>query len=135
EPNRSSSRSCVPPNSAVRVAEADVPASVVARERANWRLDPTPGPQGCQAPVGRSVFVDTLPQRPYSRRRLLSRRDDARMALTLRKLHPHFVAEVSPVDLRRVHDGETLAEIRAGMDEFAVLVFRDQPFTDDEQLA
>ena len=25
--------------------------------------------------------------------------------------------------------------IRAGMDEFAVLVFRDQPFTDDEQLA
>ena len=31
------------------------------------------------------------------------------MALTFRKLHPHFVAEVSPVDLRRVHDGETLA--------------------------
>ena len=57
------------------------------------------------------------------------------MALSFTKLHPHFVAEVSPVDLRRVHDGETLAEIRAGMDEFAVLVFRDQPFTDDEQLA
>ena len=31
------------------------------------------------------------------------------MALTFRKLHPHFVAEVSPVDLRRVHDPETLA--------------------------
>jgi alpha-ketoglutarate-dependent 2,4-dichlorophenoxyacetate dioxygenase len=57
------------------------------------------------------------------------------MTLTFRKLHPHFVAEVSPVDLRRVHDGETLARIRAGMDEYAVLVFRDQPFTDDEQLA
>jgi len=26
------------------------------------------------------------------------------MALTFRKLHPHFVAEVGPVDLRRVHD-------------------------------
>jgi alpha-ketoglutarate-dependent 2,4-dichlorophenoxyacetate dioxygenase len=57
------------------------------------------------------------------------------MALTFRKLHPHFVAEVSPVDLRQVHDRETLDRIRAGMDDYAVLVFRDQPFTDDEQLA
>jgi alpha-ketoglutarate-dependent 2,4-dichlorophenoxyacetate dioxygenase len=57
------------------------------------------------------------------------------MALTFRQLHPHFVAEVSPVDLRRVHDRETLVEIRAGMDRYAVLVFHDQPFADDEQLA
>src|SRR5712692_3997122 len=56
------------------------------------------------------------------------------MALSFRKLHPHFVAEVGPVDLRRVHDPETLARIRAGMDEFAVLVFHDQPFVDDEHL-
>jgi len=55
--------------------------------------------------------------------------------VTFRKLHPCFVAEVSPVDLRRVHDPETLGQIRAGMDEYAVLVFRDQPFADDEQLA
>ena len=55
--------------------------------------------------------------------------------VTFRKLHPCFVAEVSPVDLRRVHDLETLGQIRAGMDEYAVLVFRDQPFADDEQLA
>ena len=57
------------------------------------------------------------------------------MTLTFKKLHPHFVAEVSPVDLRRVHDAETLDAIRAGMDEHAVLVFRDQPFADEEQLA
>jgi alpha-ketoglutarate-dependent 2,4-dichlorophenoxyacetate dioxygenase len=56
------------------------------------------------------------------------------MALTFRKLHPHFAGEVSPADLRRVHDPETLAAIRGGMDEYAVLVFRDQPFTDAEQL-
>ena len=56
------------------------------------------------------------------------------MELTFRKLHPHFVAEVSPVDLRRVHDAGTLARIRSGMDEYAVLVFRDQPFADSEQL-
>src|SRR2546425_10235011 len=57
------------------------------------------------------------------------------MTLTFRARHPRFAAEVSPVDLRRAHDRETLDRIRAGMDEFAVLVFRDQPFTDDEQLA
>ena len=57
------------------------------------------------------------------------------MPLTFEKLHPHFAAEVGPIDLRRVRDPETLAEIRAGMDEYAVLVFRDQPFADDEQIA
>jgi alpha-ketoglutarate-dependent 2,4-dichlorophenoxyacetate dioxygenase len=57
------------------------------------------------------------------------------MPLAFQKLHPTFAAEVGPIDLRRVHDPETLAAIRAGMDEFAVLVFREQPFTDEEQLA
>src|ERR671935_1921676 len=57
------------------------------------------------------------------------------MALRFERLHKHFVAEVSPVDLRRVQDAETLAEIRTAMDEYAVLVFHDQSFTDDEHLA
>ena len=58
------------------------------------------------------------------------------MAVAFRKLHPLFVAEVtSPIELRGVEDEETLSEIRAGMDEFAVLVFHNQPFTDEEQLA
>jgi alpha-ketoglutarate-dependent 2,4-dichlorophenoxyacetate dioxygenase len=57
------------------------------------------------------------------------------MALAFRKLHPHFVGEVSPVDLRRARDEDTLAQIRAGMDEYAILVFHDQPFTDEEHLA
>src|SRR5262245_17671227 len=57
------------------------------------------------------------------------------MALAFRKLHPHFVAEVSPVALRQLHDEAALARIRAGMDEYAILVFRDQVFSDEEQLA
>ncbi|MFN0161071.1 MAG: TauD/TfdA dioxygenase family protein, partial [Burkholderiales bacterium] len=56
------------------------------------------------------------------------------MTLTIRQLHPHFVGEVSPIDLRRVTDRDTLEELRAGMDRHAVLVFRDQPFPDQEQL-
>jgi alpha-ketoglutarate-dependent 2,4-dichlorophenoxyacetate dioxygenase len=51
------------------------------------------------------------------------------MGLTFRKLQQHFAAEVSPIDLRQAHDPETLAEIRAGMDEYAVLVFHEQGWT------
>jgi alpha-ketoglutarate-dependent 2,4-dichlorophenoxyacetate dioxygenase len=57
------------------------------------------------------------------------------MTLTFRQLHPHFFAEVSSVDLRRVHDQETLAQLRTGMDTYAVLVIRNQSLTDDEHLA
>ena len=57
------------------------------------------------------------------------------MSLVFHKLHPYFVAEVSAIDLRRVQDQKTLDEIRGGMDEYAVLVFRDQSFSDEEQLA
>ncbi len=57
------------------------------------------------------------------------------MALSFRTLHPLFAAEVSPIDLRAAHDPATLGQIRAGMDEYVVLVFRDQPFTDAEQIA
>jgi alpha-ketoglutarate-dependent 2,4-dichlorophenoxyacetate dioxygenase len=56
------------------------------------------------------------------------------MTLTFRKLHPCFAAEVSPVELKTVRDEATLAQIRGGMDEFAVLVFRDQIWSDAEHL-
>ena len=55
------------------------------------------------------------------------------MGLSFTKLNPIFVAEVSSVDLRKA-DEDTLAEIRGGMDTYAVLVFRNQPFTDAQQL-
>ena len=57
------------------------------------------------------------------------------MTVSFRRLHPTLGAEVSPIDLRRVHDRVTLEQLRAGMDEHGVLVFRNQPFTDAEQLA
>jgi alpha-ketoglutarate-dependent 2,4-dichlorophenoxyacetate dioxygenase len=57
------------------------------------------------------------------------------VALTFRKLDPHFAAEAGAIELRAVADRATLDAIRAGMDQYGVLVFRDQPFADDEQLA
>jgi len=56
------------------------------------------------------------------------------MTLRFHTLHPCFAAEASPVDLRHVRDDETLERIRAGMDEHAVLVFRDQAFSNEDQL-
>jgi len=56
------------------------------------------------------------------------------MTLTFTPLHALFAAEASAIDLRSVRDEATLAEIRSGMDRYGVLVFRNQPFKDDEQL-
>jgi len=49
--------------------------------------------------------------------------------------NPAFVGEVSGIDLRRSVDRETVAAIEAGMDRYAILVFRDQPLDDEQQLA
>jgi alpha-ketoglutarate-dependent 2,4-dichlorophenoxyacetate dioxygenase len=56
-------------------------------------------------------------------------------AVTFRRLQPRFFGEASSIALRETFDAETLAAIRAGMDEHAVLVFHDQAFTDAEQIA
>ena len=56
------------------------------------------------------------------------------MSLTFRKLHPVFAAEATGIDLTRPLDADDVAAIEAGMDEYAVLVFPDQPFTDQRQI-
>ena len=57
------------------------------------------------------------------------------MTLTFKQLHPRFAGEAGAIDLRKADDAATLEAIRAGMDEYAVLVFRDQEFSNAEQLA
>ena len=52
-----------------------------------------------------------------------------------RELHPTFAAEAGPVDLRDVVSEEAFEAIREGMDRYAVLVFRDQRLSNEEQLA
>jgi alpha-ketoglutarate-dependent 2,4-dichlorophenoxyacetate dioxygenase len=46
-----------------------------------------------------------------------------------------FVAEVSSIDLRALLDAGATAAIHAAMDRYAVLVFHDQPLSDDQQIA
>ena len=57
------------------------------------------------------------------------------MGLSIKKLHPTFGGEVDSVDLRKVVGEQDLQAIRAAMDEYAVLVFRDQVMTDARQIA
>src|SRR5512138_2458250 len=52
-----------------------------------------------------------------------------------RPLQERFAAEVTGVEVRKVHDASELESIREAMDRFAVLVFRGQPLSDAEQLA
>ncbi len=57
------------------------------------------------------------------------------MAVSIRQIHPIFVGEVSGVDLRAPLTRDDAAAIEAGMDRYAVLVFRDQNITDEQQIA
>ena len=57
------------------------------------------------------------------------------MTLTVRPLHDLFVGEVSGLDLTRPLTREDAAAIETAIAKHAVLVFRDQRITDDQQLA
>ena len=57
------------------------------------------------------------------------------MTVSIRQLHPHFFGEVTGVDLRKPLTPQEAKDIEAGMDKYAVLLFRDQDITDDQQLA
>ena len=57
------------------------------------------------------------------------------MPVILRQIGPCFAAEVQGIDLSRPLSPDEIAAIHAGMDRYAVLVFRDQHLTDDAQRA
>jgi alpha-ketoglutarate-dependent 2,4-dichlorophenoxyacetate dioxygenase len=57
------------------------------------------------------------------------------MTISVRPLHDVFTAEVGGVDLTRPLSREDVAAIETAIAEHAVLVFRDQRITDDQQLA
>jgi alpha-ketoglutarate-dependent 2,4-dichlorophenoxyacetate dioxygenase len=57
------------------------------------------------------------------------------MSVSIRQIHPVFVGEVSGIDISGPLSREEVAAVEAGMDRYAVLVFRDQKVTDEEQMA
>ncbi len=58
------------------------------------------------------------------------------MSLQIKPLHPVFVAEISGVDLRKVPTPEEVEAIVKAIDQYAVVVFRnEEPITQDQQMA
>src|SRR5438105_685414 len=57
------------------------------------------------------------------------------MPISIRPLTPVFAGEVAGVDCRRPLDPDEVGAVEHGMDRYAVLVFRDQPLSDEQQLA
>src|SRR5450432_916805 len=50
-------------------------------------------------------------------------------------LRPNFAGEAAGIDISVPLSTDQVAAIEAGMDRYAVLVFRDQPLTDEQQCA
>src|SRR5437879_4503474 len=57
------------------------------------------------------------------------------MTVTIRQHHRHFFGDVSGIDWRNPLTQQEAADIEAGMDKYAVLLFRNQDITDEQQLA
>jgi alpha-ketoglutarate-dependent 2,4-dichlorophenoxyacetate dioxygenase len=56
------------------------------------------------------------------------------MSVSICPLHPVFAGEVAGVDCSKPLSREEVSAIERGMDRYAVLVFRDQNITDEEQI-
>ena len=57
------------------------------------------------------------------------------MPITITPLHPVFAAEIAGIDLTRKLAAADVAAVEAGMDRYAVLVFRGQAIDDAQQVA
>ena len=57
------------------------------------------------------------------------------MGVEIRQVGDKFAGEVTGIDLTKPLSTESVSAIHDGMDEYAVLFFRGQPLTADEQLA
>jgi len=57
------------------------------------------------------------------------------MPIEVKQLHPLFVVEARGIDLRQALSGATVAELTAAIDRDAVLVFRGERLTEEQQLA
>src|SRR5262249_22171017 len=57
------------------------------------------------------------------------------LAISIKPLHPLFGVEICQVEIGRLLDDSTVAEIRAAFEEYSLLLFREQELDDDTQIA
>jgi alpha-ketoglutarate-dependent 2,4-dichlorophenoxyacetate dioxygenase len=85
-------------------------------------------PPNAQNGLSRSMPAGILGKSP-------TRAEDNAMPLSIRQIHPVFVGEVTGVDISKPLTPDAVAAIEAGMDRYAVLIFHNQPVTDERQMA
>src|SRR5258705_13916839 len=73
---------------------------------------------------------------PLSRGSFLASKNigETAMPVAIRQLHKHFFGEVSGVALRKPLTPQEAADIEAGLDKYAVLLFRNQAITDPQKM-
>src|SRR3954447_9203863 len=104
-------------------ADAMIPALVSHEARASARRGQDLWPLGTLHDTSRRVL--------YSDANMQER---STMSPNIRPAHPVFAGDVSAIDISQKLSQEQVAAIEAGMERYAVLVFRDQQLTDDQQL-
>ena len=57
------------------------------------------------------------------------------MSLKIEQVHKYFVGEVSGIDLSDPLSKSEVIQIEEGMDQFGVLIFREQFLSDEEQVS
>jgi alpha-ketoglutarate-dependent 2,4-dichlorophenoxyacetate dioxygenase len=57
------------------------------------------------------------------------------MSVSIQQIHPVFVGEVTGIDITRSLSAQEIAAVEAGMDRYAVLLFRGQKINDEQQMA
>src|SRR5487761_1501924 len=87
-------------------------SSATRSAAACWRRAPAPGRSGRVA----ALLCGGMPALQTNGARM--------MPISISRLHPAFAGEVDGLDCRRPLDDDAVAAIEAGMDEYAVLVFR-----------
>src|SRR5437667_4168473 len=97
-----------------------------------------PGMTGCRRRMRRATLTSRCPGVAFHANGADQPHPPIRrnaMTVSLRQLHPYFFGEVTGVDLRKPLTSREAKDIEAGMDKYAVLLFRNQDISDEQQMA
>src|SRR5438132_6029301 len=97
-----------------------------------------PGMTGCRRRMRRATLTSQCPGVAFHANGAGQPHPPIRrnaMTVSIRQLHPHFFGEVTGVDLRKPLTSPEAKDIEAGMDKYAVLLFRNQDVSDEQQMA
>src|SRR2546429_3175274 len=97
-----------------------------------------PGMTGCRRRMRRATLTSRCPGVAFHANGAGQPHPPIRrnaMTVSIRPLHPHFLGYVWGVDCAQPMRSQEAKDIEAGMDKYAVLLFRNQDISDEQQMA